>query len=381
MPTDRVDSEYRQRRFRRLLVALCAVALGSAGVLTLSMPAFALTLNQNDAGRITSVQSYNSSEFWLNVPTEYDVTSAAGPTSIPDQPVSTSVSISYPQPPPPPKSTSTGTDTGIEGILPTFNNCVLGSCVVQPAPYRPTPNSGLYYPPMANDSNNCTEISACNAQGGTWNFSNPVPTSNPSASSAVKAASPPQPIVTVTTVTDENIHLSSTLLYVQPVLYPIQPNGQPWGSRSIDASFCKQPSAPVISPSTMPGGSYYALHPWAYTQYWAQRGICSFNPSMSQNNTNQALFFEWLDNGWSARFDMGSQWSVTATYDQVTTVNGAVTASVPGSVTQKFYGPVYQGPVFPIKAITAEPCPVETSPNGKGVFVCADGQRVPVPTG
>ena len=217
------------RPSRGLWWTLAALGLALAGVLTSSVPAFALTLNQNDAGRITGVQSYNNAEFWLNVPTEYDVTSAPGPASIPDQQVSSSTTYQteYHNEPVSVEGPVTGgaVYTGEWGTK-WVKEWVPASCGryqfwtgSQWASSTQNPN-GTYYGAGRSVNSYCVDPIAAHlgyVQVPVWDASSYA--YGPTWTTQTERV--PYQVPITTTVTDSNIHLSSTLLYVQPVLYPI----------------------------------------------------------------------------------------------------------------------------------------------------------------
>ena len=138
----------------------------------------------------------------------------------------------------------------------------------------------------------------------------------------------------------------------------------------VSASYCKQPSAPVMNPSKLPGGSYYARFPWAYSAILTKAGICNFNFGLHHSWSWQT----WKGNNYSAQFDMGSVWNVTANYDIVTTVTGKAPTSVPQSKTYTLNGYVYQGKVFPLHQIVSVECPITN-----GVATCPDGSTMSGP--
>jgi hypothetical protein len=117
----------------------------------------------------------------------------------------------------------------------------------------------------------------------------------------------------------------------------------------------------------------YSLDPWNYSQLWSSLDVCNFEPNGGSNLSYEETFANWLSASELAQFDLKTTWQLTASWNQVTTVNGAVTNSVPSSVTQTVFGNTFQGPTLPVMAMTAVPCPAEN-----GVFVCPDGQSFPV---
>ena len=369
----------RRKRSWRLLAAIVIVPLTLLGTLVLSAPAYALTLNGNDAPAIQKLSMYSDSMLLMNLPTEYDVVpGTAGPTNIPDQVVSsiTTYTTSYTTEKVPTTLSGSGNNAFV-GQLPIIDPCPLGDCSPQPVPYRVPidggASTGTVYPVP---SGLCATINGSCASGNIVS----VPTNQlVPASTSAQGSSPqyvtvqvPHTTTIVTTVTDQNIHIANAkLLAVTPELIGINTNTSRAEGVNLQGSACYTPTTPLWNPVTHTTPDY-SRQPWLYSNYWTSLGICNINPAFLNGGVT---FGTWLDRAGEVQFDLQPEWQLTADYDVVTTVNGGVTNSVPGSSTQNVLAPWYYGPILPVRAITAQPCVV-----ANGVATCPNGQSMQMPS-
>ena len=369
-----------RKRSWRLLSAIVIVPLTLLGTLVLSAPAYGLTLSGNDAPAVQKLSMYSDSMLLMNLPTEYDVVpGTAGPTNIPDQVVSSNTTYqkSY-TPEQIPVSLSGSGNSAAVSQLPTINPCPLGDCSPQTKPYQVPidggASTGTVYPAP---SGPCASIGSvvCDS-GNIVSFSAPqtFPASTSAQGNSPQYVTVQVPHVTtiVTTVTDQNIHIANAkLLSVRPELIGINTNTSRAEGVNLQGPACNTPTTPLWNPVTHTTQDY-SRQPWLYSNYWTSLGICNINPAFLNGGVT---FGTWLDRAGKVQFDLQPEWQLTAGYNVVTTVNGGVTNSVPGSSTQNVLAPLYYGPILPVRAITAQPCVV-----ANGVATCPNGQSMQMPS-
>ena len=153
----------------------------------------------------------------------------------------------------------------------------------------------------------------------------------------------------VTKITDSNINLSNeTLLGVQPEIKNTT-TGQ-----TVDGSFCSTPTTPLISP-TSPSFPDYSGSPWEYANFFSGQGICNVNPGILPTTT----FDQWAVAQQSVQLVLIPSWSATVSYNQVTTVNGSVTSSVPVTTVETITGTPYTSSAMPTKYLVGISCAVQ----------------------
>lgn len=375
MPVEQMVSRHWSTRSWRLLAAVIVVPLTLLGTFMVSSSAYAVTLNGSDAPGIQSVQQYSNWAFWNNVPTEYDVTPkpiSATPTNIPNQVISSTTtwvqqtgttSVWVPSQP--------GLDTTVTSPATTKRVYVRGHCTLW---VPSTLSSG-----MSNSASSGPRMICEQRTPGHW-VNETVPAQSVTVFGIGSGGYYQNSTYTyetpvTTTVTAEGIHITGAkLVSVTPWLLPVgrrshMVNG---GLGEIYGHQCSTPTTPLINPND-PRMAGYSLDPWNYSQLWSSLGVCNFEPNGGSNLSYEETFANWLSASELAQFDLKTTWQLTAAWNQVTTVNGAVTNSVPGSRTQTVIGPTFQGPTLPVMAMTAVPCPAEN-----GVFHCPNGQTLPV---
>ncbi|MDA8271060.1 MAG: hypothetical protein M0Z39_06605 [Actinomycetota bacterium] len=369
----------RRKRSWRWLAAIVIVPLTLLGTLVLSAPAYALTLSGNDAPAVQKLSMYSDSMLLMNLPTEYDVVpGTAGPTNIPDQVVSSNTTYqkSYTPERIPVSFSGSGYAASLSQ-LPIIDPCPLGDCLPQTKPYQVPidggASTGTVYP---GPSGPCASLSSVVCASGNIVIVPagqlvPAPSSAQGNSPQYVTVQVPHVKTIITTVTDQNIHIANAkLLSVQPEIIGINTNTSRAEGLNLQGPACSTPTTPLWNPVTHTMPYDYSLHPWLYSQYWTNLGICNISPAF----LNTSIFNSWLSVAGKVQFNIAPYWQLTASYNQVTTVNGGVTNSVPSSSVQNVLAPWYYGPVLPVRAITAVPCKVTN-----GVSICPNGQTSPMP--
>ena len=158
-----------------------------------------------------------------------------------------------------------------------------------------------------------------------------------------------------TTVAARNIHILSESYAGSDAEVRNTATGQ-----TIPQSYCPASARPVLDPM-LPNGwqnpefPNYSGDPLEYANFFDSQGICNVNPNNMPTNT----YAQWAYAKQSAQLILQPYWTARVSYDQVTTVNGVVTSSVPVTQTVAISGTPYAAPAMAIKYIIAVVCAVQ----------------------